>query len=279
MKIAGVVILYNYTIEVIENIKTYSSFCDKIYAIDNSDVEINVELKNRIIEIGNIDYISLGKNEGIAKALNIGISKADEEGMRWILIMDQDSRFENNLLDEYMKVIEKEEKVAVIVPNYKFDRKKLNIFYGYKEIDYEMQSANLVNIEIWKNLGKYKENFFIDVVDYEYCIRAKKMGYKIFQCGEAILEHQPAITKTKKVLNRSFKYGYCSPERIYYQARNLLWTANKYKYFKLYLILAMKWVKILLLFDRKKEFFNYFNRGIKDCKNNKFGICEKKEEK
>lgn len=269
MKIAGVVILYNFDNNIIENIKTYTQYCKTIYAIDNSDKKINSlkDLKN----IKNIEYIPLGENKGIATALNIGIEKALKDGYEWVLTMDQDSYLKMDILKYYKEILEKEEKIAVIAPNYNFDRKKLKTFMGVKQVKYVMQSANLINTKIWNEVGKYKEEFFIDVVDYEYCLRCNKKGYKIIQSGEAVLEHSPAITKSKKILGKELKYGYCSKTRIYYQARNLLWTARKYKSINMYIILIVKWLKILLLFDKKKEFFRAYNKGIKDCKNNRFG--------
>lgn len=271
MKVAGIVVLYNFNKKVVENIRTYTKYCEIVYAIDNSDKKNN--LLEELNKIENLEYISLGENKGIAKALNVGIEKAKENGYKWALTMDQDSYFTENLLDKYEKIIKLEnpDKIAIISPTYNYDRKKLETFSGYKQVEYIMQSANLINIKIWEEIGKFKEEFFIDVVDYEYCLRCNKKGYKIIQSGEAVLEHSPAITKSKKILGKELKYGYCSKTRIYYQARNLLWTAKKYKSIKMYLILMIKWLKILLLFDKKKEFFRAYNKGIKDCKNNRFG--------
>ena len=271
MKVAGIVVLYNFNKKVVENIRTYTKYCEIVYAIDNSDKKNN--LLEELNKIENLEYISLGENKGIAKALNVGIEKAKENGYKWALTMDQDSYFTENLLDKYEKIIKikNTDKIAIISPTYKYDKKKLETFSGYKQVEYIMQSANLINIKIWEEIGKFKEEFFIDVVDYEYCLRCNKKEYKIIQSGEAVLEHSPAITKSKKILGKELKYGYCSKTRIYYQARNLLWTAKKYKSIKMYLILMIKWLKILLLFDKKKEFFKAYYKGIKDCKINKFG--------
>ena len=63
-----------------------------------------------------------------------------------------------------------------------------------------MQSGNLVNAAADEKLGDYKEEYFIDCVDYEYCLRAKRYGtYRIVQCGSAVLKHQPAVTCEKSL--------------------------------------------------------------------------------
>ena len=272
MKIAGVVVLYNYNEEIINNIKTYSKYCTKIYGIDNSD-KLNNNIKNEIVKIQNFEYINLKRNRGIAKALNVGLQKAKEDNFEWVLTMDQDSFFSDNLISYYKKLIEKQEsnKIAIISPVYKIDRKKTKQYLGYKKIKYTMQSANLMNVRIWNEIGKFKEDFFIDVVDYEYCYRCIKNNYEIYQCGKALLNHKPGETKEKKILWLNYKYGYCSPERIYYQSRNLLWTAKKYHSINMYLILIMKLGKIILLFNNKKEFLKMYRRGVRDCLDEKFG--------
>ena len=101
MKVAGIVVLYNFNKKVVENIRTYTKYCEIVYAIDNSDKKNN--LLEELNKIENLEYISLGENKGIAKALNVGIEKAKENGYKWALTMDQDSYFTENLLDKYEK--------------------------------------------------------------------------------------------------------------------------------------------------------------------------------
>lgn len=272
--IAAVVILYNFNIDVINNIETYSKYVDLVILVDNSDSEFYYDKYKTKLE--KYKYISMNGNCGIARALNVGIEYANKNGYNWVLTMDQDSRFTKNLIDIYISYLNKmnDDEIIILSPNYVYDRKKTIKYEGIKKIEYTMQSGNLLNISLFNKVGKFKENFFIDCVDYEYCLRANEKGYKIFEVGNAILEHTPAITKKFLFV----KYGYCNPIRIYYQVRNLLWTSNRYKKLKLKLIVFYKLFKIIFFYDHKKEFLKMFIKGVSDYKKNRFGgyMYEKK---
>lgn len=272
-EILAIVIAYNIEEKIIlQNINSYKNYVDKVIIVDNSDKE------NKLNELCDekIAYLKLNDNLGIAKALNEGIYYAIKNNYKFVLTMDQDSKFNNNLIEEYSKNYEKD--IIIYSPNYIIERKhkkeyKVDSQYLY----WTMTSGNLINLELFQKVGMFKEEFFIDGVDYEYCLRARKNGYKILQCNRAILLHNPGITKIKKVLFWNYKYGYMSPTRMYYQIRNLKYISKEYKSFRAELIIIIKFLKIVLLFDNKKEFFKMFKNGIKDCKENKFGKIESKE--
>ena len=95
MKIAAVVVLYNPNQDNIDNINRYLNIIDKIYVVDNSEDNII-----RISDSEKIKYIKYGENKGMAKALNEGSINAINDGYKWLLTMDQDSKItEENIKD------------------------------------------------------------------------------------------------------------------------------------------------------------------------------------
>ncbi|MBT8943668.1 hypothetical protein BTI12_09060, partial [Lactobacillus delbrueckii subsp. bulgaricus] len=70
--------------DVVENIKKYNGLVGRIILVDNSN-DNNEKMFN---DLEGIEYIPLMGNEGIARAINIGIEKSDE---KYVLTMDQDS--------------------------------------------------------------------------------------------------------------------------------------------------------------------------------------------
>ena len=134
-----------------------------------------------------------------------------------------------------------------------------------------MQSGSLFKRNVFNKIGYFNEDLFLDVVDYEFFIRMKKAGIKLIRVNSAVLTHHPATTRELKMGRFKFKYGVASPVRYYYQARNLLWTAKKYHSKKLYIILMIKWLKIVLLFKNKKEYLRLYKNGLQDAKNNRLG--------
>lgn len=274
-KIAGITVIYNPDNQVIRNINSYVHCLGILYVVDNSE-NINRNIVSQINKIEGTRYIWMKKNCGIAAALNIGISLAIKEGYEWLLTMDQDSVFHEKLLDEYRRYIMENDTrlVAILAPQYRTPRKKVKNRTGYDEIYWTMQSANLLNLNIVIQLGLYKETYFIDCVDYEYCLRVKKNGYKIVRCNEAILIHNPGITKCKKIAFLNLKYGYAVPIRIYYQIRNSLYMFNEYHNIKSLFIIVIKISKIILLFDDKKEFLKFVSNAFSDYKRHIVGKIE-----
>ena len=100
-----VVVAYNPDIDVIKNILSYIRYFDKLFVIDNSDLD-NVKLFEPLVQEFGLEYIPLLDNTGIAKALNIGFEKSIEYGYQFVVSMDQDSQFNNNILDSYQAYID-----------------------------------------------------------------------------------------------------------------------------------------------------------------------------
>ncbi len=266
--VIAIVVTYNIKMsELKKNIDTYINFVDKIIIIDNSDQTNDL---SKMQNMKKIVYISLKENCGIAKALNVGIKYAIDNHYKYALTMDQDSTFNNNLIEIYEKYIQKD--IIIYSPKYIIERKKEKKYKDkIKELYWTMTSGNIINLDLCKNVGEFKEDFFIDGVDYEYCLRARKKGYRIIQCNDAELKHNPGITKTKKILFWNYKYGYMSPTRMYYQVRNLSVISKEYHSLRANIIILIKLLKIILLFDNKKEFLYMFKKAKVDFKIKKMG--------
>lgn len=265
--VAAVVILYNWNQENIDNINSYASYFDEIILIDNSDKKVQIKLNP------DFTYFSFNENLGIATALNKGIEIAREHGMEYVVTMDQDSRFKNNIVEIYfqkMKLITNNQ--FILSPNYIVDYQKTSSSYSeLEEIYWTAQSGCLFPISIFDQLGNFKEDFFIDVVDYEYCIRAKNNGIKVIRVNNAEIFHKPGETKQKKILGKRIEFASHNQVRIYYQVRNLLWSFINYKEFSFFKVYFRIFIKILLLFDNKISYLKYFFKGTKDAIGNKLG--------
>lgn len=236
MNIAGVVVLYNPDNKVFENINTYLPFLEKLFVVDNSN-KYNEELINELKNIEKVVYISLNGNQGIAKALNQGAESAINKGFSWCLTMDQDSCFDVQGIDTLIKSLHKIEnldKTAIIASSYSNEENKQpkGDLFDYQERFCVITSGNLLNLAIYQKLGGFLEKLFIDQVDHEYCLRAKKHRYKIIQLKNVYLNH--SLGKVLKLDPKAFlghRSGYISlhsPIRVYYQTRNQWYVWNQY---------------------------------------------------
>lgn len=274
---AGVVILYQPDEDVIKNIMSYVQLVKTLYVVDNtehfSDEVISVVKK--IKALPHVEYLAMPDNPGIAVALNCAFKKAKEEGYEWIISLDQDSNFKSNILDVYQGKINSNvpdaNRVAIYTPIYVFERKRDKKIDEDCFVKLTMQSASLFNLSIFNEIGPFREDFFLDCVDYDYCCKAIKCNYHIVQCAKALLNHNPGITKTKKILFFKYKYGYMSPLRLYYQVRNLLQLSKEYKSFYLFAFAMWKIFKVVFFFDSKKNHLKAALKAVCDFKNKRFG--------
>lgn len=265
-EIVAIVVLYNPDSQVYKTIAGYEGLVNHVILVDNSSKNNKALFK----DLSYVKYIPLLDNLGIAYALNKGIKESYE---KYVLTMDQDSSISEKLLTEYLKFLNHKEDntIGAVTCQYNTDRKPQNPTPGWKKVKLSMQSGTLFKRSTFLKIGYFNENLFLDVVDYEYFLRMNNAGLQLIRVNSAILDHQPATTRALRIGPIKLKYGVASPVRYYYQARNLFWTARKYNDVTLYINLLIKWLKILLLFDNKKKYFQYFSKGIKDAKNKRLG--------
>lgn len=250
MKVAGCTILYNPKPEVLENISTYIKKIETLYIFDNTNNNNFLkELKNTSY-FKKIVYLTEKRNMGIAYALNICCNKAIDDGFDWILTMDQDSKFGTDLsVDELKKNIS--EKTAIIAPHY-----DMNQFYSCSSL-VVMTSGNLLNLSIFRKIGGFKEELFIDMVDYEYCLNARMHNYDIIFSDTSILIHSLGHIQYKKIFGKKIFYTNHSATRRYFITRNRLILYKMYKdYFYEFcnkeLSYSRKEILKVLLFEEKK---------------------------
>lgn len=272
-KIYGVVVLYNPNIsEITNNINSYIEELDKLYMIDNSEKENYIKLESYIKNKRNIEYIWLGENKGIAKALNFGKNKAINEDVNYFLTMDQDSSFKNNFSKMIEWIIKNEDlmkEVAIISPIHSIKEKETQKKNEVEEKEIIMTSGNVLNLELIKKIGDFNEDFFIDEVDHEFCYRIREKGYKVLCLNDIELNHKLGNLKNYKFFSVT-NHNYI---RRYYITRNRLYMIKKFPEVKRkYLFnIFFDFFKIIFFEDDKKRKIKYFILGIKDFYKNKKG--------
>lgn len=267
--ISGVLVFYNPEDWMIKNALKLSLFVDKLIIVDNSNFK-NLDKKNLDERI---EYYWLEENQGLAYALNFSFKKLLHYGYKWCIYFDQDTIVDDKLNENYLsKINELNSNVAILSPQYIIDRKKKPIIENkFVNITFAMTSCSIYNLEITNKIGFFDERYFLDSVDLEYCMRCLKNNYSILRfCGYAI-EHNPGITKKTKILK--YKYGYMSPVRAYYQKRNIMLLIETYPEhkFRFKKNIFLKWLKIILFFDNKREFLRMWKKAKTDYRNRKFG--------
>ena len=241
IKLAACVVLYNPDDTIFENILTYGNYVDKLIVVDNSLKKNNllIDKLNEIFE-SKLIYINNNDNLGIATALNQACDKAIELQFKWILTMDQDSSFIN--FEHYKKCLEKVQNVnnvALLAANTDkegystFDRNECSC--NYREDKFSViTSANIVNLEYFEEIGRFNDKLFIDMVDYDYCLRINIKKFKILYFPDVFVEHKLGEVHLRtNIFTRKKKYKTeHNAQRAYYISRNSLYLSKNYgKYF------------------------------------------------
>lgn len=255
LRIGTAVILHNPEADVIENISTYAGALEKLIVVDNSE-PVPAQLA-----LPHCDRISMGGNKGVAAALNRAAEVAISHGLDWLLTMDQDSRFEGVQLEEYMRAfdaIADKELVAVVSPSFghaETKRRDADI----KDVDYVMTSFNLLNLSIFPRVGGFNEGLFIDEVDHDYCLRARRLGYRIVQILSVAVSHAPGEQIMVTARGVPLTIALHTPERLYYITRNYLYMWRKYRGDFPEVVLARRKRCIIVA----KETFRYRERKLR----------------
>jgi rhamnosyltransferase len=273
--IVGLVPLYKPKSDEIQNIKKYINKLDYCYLLDDSGYQNN-EVCSELIEgySGRVEYILNPENLGLCASVNNGFKLAANMGADWVLIMNPDGTFQNDAISifkDYLRDYDSED-VAIIAPVFNIDRRPRKAENGHRQIRYADMTGCLYNMKILSILNFYDQNTYFYGLDTEYCLRVRKSGYRIVECSEAVLNHHPAQTFEIKIFNKTiFKCGKDVPQRFYYQFRSAYYINHKYHDFYNIIFHIYKFLKVVFLFDNKKEYMKMIKLGICDAKRNYYG--------
>jgi len=229
MKLLGIIILYHPQNDVVTNINSYIDILDELIVWDNTPGGCEINFPDH----WNIQKMGMNENVGIGKALNEAAKYAMANDFTHLLTMDQDSYFVDDHCKKYINTIQTHQK-AIFGPNYLVHNQP---FFkeqdSFDDTDLPMTSGSVFPVDVFKQIGLFREDFFIDSVDIEFCLRAKQNNYPVFIIPFVLLVHGLGHQKKKhKFLWKTFFPNEYSPIRSYYIIRNGLITQKLYPWSK-----------------------------------------------
>jgi rhamnosyltransferase len=189
------------------------------------------------------DVTRLDANCGIAAAINAGIARARLTQASHVLLLDQDSIPEDQMLPALQTAItnleSREDKLAAVGARFldpyagllsSFTRltscgvRRVPCGDAAHEVptDFLLSSGTMMSLKALDEVGPMDESLFIDNVDTEWCLRARAQGYRLYGVCNAILQHSLGESAIRMWFGR-WRYVHSHrPFRYYYIFRNTL---------------------------------------------------------
>lgn len=181
-KIAIGFVLYDANIDQLNRIHEASRSGFPVYVYDNSPEKINSQefARNR----GNVVYLTCGKNVGLGLGMASVCAQAYYDGHSALLFFDQDTIFKSDTLsfieEFYINHPDLSTKYSAITFNAKKFQSLTDIDSQHiKNVLLVINSGSLFFLENVKKLNWHNEKYFVDCVDYEFCLKSKISGFEI----------------------------------------------------------------------------------------------------
>lgn len=256
-KIAAVVVLYHPDAGALTAlVASLQRQAGPIYLVDNSIPPVT-ELGEALQQSGQqVRYLPNHANLGIAAALNSAAQRATQDGCELLLTMDQDSRPDPDMVAQMLACRRQLSglSLGMLAPFQITPAQQPSAgLPEFQAVMTPMTSGCLLELAAYQSVGPFRDDFFIDFVDNEYCLRLRKAGFEVVRANRALLQHQVGELR---------RYGPFvatnhGPLRRYYKTRNRLYVFVEYLasfpgHCLFDLVRLAKEISSILLFEQQK---------------------------
>ena len=283
----------------LDSLRRQTAHC-AVLVVDNGSNDSTAEMVAH--EFPNFQYLNLGRNQGFAKAVNVGIKSCDAE---FIALLNNDTEADTRWVDTGLRAFREQPDYwyfASKIVNY-FRRDQLDSAgdcYSRTGLPYKRGSGEPVErfVEpqpvlgasagaafyrraLFDEIGFFDEDFFMYLEDVDLSLRAQVAGRRCLYLPEAVVYHIEAAsdphrqskegnrarlrTQQPAVANQPPAEGsqpYRSPARVYWITRNRWQLMVTYQPLRHLPWLAYGWIRSALFHLLKAGFLGSFVRGL-----------------
>jgi GT2 family glycosyltransferase len=241
------------TLECLDSVQSVDYPNYDTVVVDNGSSDESVKsIRKEFLEV---KVIETGKNLGFAGGNNVGIRYALGNGADYILILNNDTIVDPQLLKAFIKVALQIHRPVILSPKiYYFSNRKKIWYAGGQQIkqtaifkhigigcnenekqyqklmetDYASGCAFFADATVFRKVGLFDETFFLTYEETDFCYRAKNENIRSYVVPEAKVWHKISV---------SFG-GEKSPMFKYFLTRNrLLWAERHLSKNKFFIII------------------------------------------
>ncbi len=241
------------------------------------------------LDVLGVQILGEGANAGVGRALN-GLARwAMDQACEAAIAFDQDSLITKEslqtLICEFNQLNQAEDRsvrVAGLGPRL-FDASEHQPLIHYRPYglirrpmsfpvkggepqttDHLITSAMVFGLESYKSIGPFCEDYFIDMIDLEWCLRARAKGFELL-VSQASTMRQRIGLRTKTILRR-FLFVH-SPKRNFTLIRNSIWMIRSApmshrRRINEVIHLILRIIHVVLIGDRRSDRVKQVSRGL-----------------
>jgi hypothetical protein len=209
--------------------------------VDNGSTDGSVEaLRGRF---PGLDVIETGSNLGYAGGNNAGIHWALGRGADYVLLLNNDTIVDPDVLTELTRVAGSDRTIGVVGPKVLcepdrhlldscgesqslwFNRRHIatgkpdrDVGRNPRDVDYVVGCAILVSREFIECVGLLDDVFFAYYDEVDWCFRGRRLGYRVVCAPAAVVYHKGEASSGKGL----------NPITAYYRTRNWVYFMRKH---------------------------------------------------
>lgn len=224
-----------------------------VIVVDNGSTDDSVAAIKK--NFSDVEVLETGRNLGFAGGNNVGVRRAIEDGADFVWLLNNDTTAGKNALTALIDVFA-DRRVGIagskiyFAPGNEFHKERYQkqeqgkvLWYTGGLIDWQNMYAShrgvdevdkgqydevvetsfvtgcsmMVRKEVLEKIGLLDEKFFAYLEDLDFCLRAKRMGYRLLYVPQSVIWHKNAGSS-----------GVGSDTHQYYMTRNRLIVGMRY---------------------------------------------------
>jgi rhamnosyltransferase len=251
-EICAIIVTFHPDPGIADRIRAIANQVNLVIVVDNNSGNEAVKEMTELETHLPLRLILNSVNLGVATALNQGMAAAMRAGFGWAVTLDQDSIVDSSMVSEQLRTLARHGdpgSVLCVSPNiythnstdlrpwgwllphetvpflFRIVRSTDTDIYG---VALTITSGALTNVAAYQDIGPFRDEYFIDYVDTEYCLRAQLKGYEILVSVKARLVQPLGDSREIMVFGRRITPTFHSALRRYYIQRNRVPTFQEF---------------------------------------------------
>jgi rhamnosyltransferase len=258
-RIAAVVTAYHPDERLAAVVESALSSCASVVIADNTPGD--AESLAGKIDDPRVTVLRSGANRGLAGALNLGLAEVPADADA-VLFLDQDSVLPAELVAGLLAHLD-DETIAVVGPTpvdaatggrYERGADRHTAVDDRPSI---ITSGMLVRRSVFADVPGFREDFFVDCVDSDFCLRVRRSGRRVVRDAGLVLPHSIGSGRDHRIGRLNVRVLHYPAWRHYWIARNGIVLSREFLGAERGFVLTnalftARWLLVTALFDEHR---------------------------